>query len=172
MSETLFNMLSAIVSQTVKEGAKGPRLALPLAVAALQVLTALKVCCFRVINAFRSPYRCVPRLLEPCCQSDSDAQKLTVSSQDGCCIGPRPCCALEPPNTECYKGRSFCRHLTLERRQVLILWLQRMTAAPTAPREVCQNMDRRVPLLPGQLLIMKTRQSLPPREAIVALTVT
>jgi hypothetical protein len=165
-------MLSAIVSQTVKEDAKGPHLALLPAVAALQVSAAHKVCCFRS-SMLSDLLIALCTLLESCCQSDSDAQKLTISSQDRCCIGPRPCCTPESPNTECHQGRSFCRLiLPLERWQVLILWLQRMTAAPTAPREVCQNVDRRVPFPLGQLLKMKTVRSLPPWEAIVALTVT
>ena len=45
-------MLLAIVSQTVKEDAKGPHLALLPAVAVLQVQTAHKVCFFRLSTLF------------------------------------------------------------------------------------------------------------------------
>jgi hypothetical protein len=61
----------------------------------------------QIIDASRSPYRLVPCLLEPCCQSDSDAQKLAIGYQDRCRLRSRPCCAPDSPNVDCHQGRSF-----------------------------------------------------------------
>jgi hypothetical protein len=61
----------------------------------------------QIIDASRSSYRLVPCLLEPCCQSDCDMQKLATSSQDRCCLESGPCCALNSPNIDCHQRRSF-----------------------------------------------------------------
>jgi hypothetical protein len=109
-----YNMLLANASQTVKVVVRRQHLdRLPDVAVLLQVVsTRRRVYCFRSSPRSMFPYHSVSRLLDPCCQDDSNTNK--PSCEDGCCPGPSPPCNLDTPSVECHQGTKRFSYVNIQ----------------------------------------------------------